>query len=94
MSVSTDQIKERLDKLRSERSSFVEEDEVLALKRELDHLENKSPAEKMAGEFRNRFGSDWKENEELYSQWRKQRNLENKAKRDLKERIENRLEEK
>lgn len=93
MSVSTDQMKERLDKLRSERSSITEESEVLALKKELDHLENKSPAKKMAGEFRDRFGADWKEYEELYGKWKKQKKLEKKIKRDLKEKIKNKVED-
>lgn len=91
MSVSTDQIKERLDKLRSERSSVTEESEILALKKELDHLENKSPAKKMAREFRNRFGAEWKEYDKLHGEWKKQINLEEKIKRDLREKIEEKV---
>lgn len=91
MSVSQDQMKERLDKLRSERSSVTEESEVLSLKKELDHLESKSPAKKMAREFRNRFGADWKEYEELYGEWKKQKRLEKKIKRNLKKKIKNKI---
>lgn len=93
MSVSTDQMKERLDKLRSERSSVTEESEVLALKKELDHLENKSPAKKMAREFRNRFGANWKEYEKLYGEWKKQKKLEKKIKKELKEKIKDKVED-